>query len=97
VGLLADRLPDPPDNHCNQDPRHQRPKEQQHDQHHQGRDGSALGECLRLIGHIAPAGDEGHRFREGEPSKTPAESMRDPHNGHNPVPQATMDASDQFK
>jgi len=34
-----------------------------------GRDGSALGERLRLIGHEAPARDQGHRFRDRRPSK----------------------------
>ena len=68
-GLFADRLPDPPGNHCHQNPRHQCPEDQKHQQDHQGRDGSALGERLRLVSHVAPAGYHGHRFRDRRPSK----------------------------
>jgi len=64
--LLPHRLPDPPANHCHQNPRHQRPKDQQHQKYHQGRHRSALGECLCLIGHIAPAGNQGHWLGRGE-------------------------------
>jgi hypothetical protein len=49
--------------------RDQCPEDQKHQQDHQGRDGSALGERLRLISHVAPAGYQGHRFRDRRPSK----------------------------
>lgn len=64
--LFPHRLPDPPDNHCHQHPRHQCPKDQQNQQHDQGRDGSALGERLRFIGHITPAGNQGHWLDGGK-------------------------------
>jgi len=60
----ADRLPDPPPNQRHQHPQQQCPKDHQHQQDNQRRDGSALGECLRPIGHKAPAGWEWHWLKE---------------------------------
>jgi hypothetical protein len=69
--LPPNRSPDPPGNQRHQNPRQQRPKDQQHQQDHQGRDGSALRECLRLISHVAAAGNEGHQRQVSHYSKTP--------------------------
>ena len=69
--LLPDRSPDPPPNYCQQRPRQQCPEDQKNQQDHTSTDDSALGQCLRLIGHKAPTGNQGHWVMGDSSSKTP--------------------------